>query len=88
MFSDNNSCASIPTISSMIHSDESQVCPWFDSSIRNIVTPVLGLSSMMLVFGFAVRWLGSSSGNLFEDSSNEEVSNQGGRWGHFKKGGF
>lgn len=87
MFSDNNSCASIPTISGMIHSEETEVCPWFSSSIRNIVTPVLGLSSMMLIFGFAVRWLGSSSGNLFEDSRHEEVSNQGGRWGHFRKGG-
>lgn len=87
MFSDNNSCASIPTIAGMIHSEETEVCPWFASTTRNVVTPVLGLSSMMLVFGFAVRWLGSSSGNLFEDSQHEEVSNQGGRWGHFKKGG-
>lgn len=87
MFSNNNSCANIPTIASMIHAENSQVCPWFDSTTRNIVTPVLGIASMMLVFGFAVRWLGSSSGNMFTDSANEEVSNQGGRWGHYKKGG-
>lgn len=87
LFTDSNQCASIPTIAGMIHSDETSVCPWFPSSVRNIATPVLGLASMMLVFGFAVRWLGSSSGNLFEDSRHEEVSNQGGRWGHFKKGG-
>lgn len=68
MFSDNNSCANIPTLAGMLHSNETQVCPWFDSSTRNIVTPVLGLFSMMLVFGFAVRWLGSSSGNFIEDS--------------------
>lgn len=68
MFSDNNSCASIPTIAGMIHSEETEVCPWFNSTLRNIVTPVLGLSSMMLVFGFAVRWLGSRSGNFIEDS--------------------
>lgn len=68
MFSDNNSCASIPNVAGMLHSTETEVCPWFDSSIRNIVTPVLGLSSMMLVFGFAVRWLGSRSGNFIEDS--------------------
>lgn len=72
LFTDNSSCASIPTIAGLIHSEETQVCPWFDSTVRNIVTPVLGLSSMMLVFGFAVRWLGSSSGNMFEDSGSIE----------------
>lgn len=87
LFSNNESCASIPTLASMLHSEETQVCPWFSSDVRNIVTPVLGLSSMMLVFGFVVRWLGSSSGNFFEDSKKEEVSNQGGQWGHFKKAG-
>ena len=64
----NDSCAQIPTLASMLHSNETEVCPWFDSSIRNITTPVLGLSSMMLVFGFVVRWLGSRSGNFIEDS--------------------
>ena len=64
----NDSCAQIPTLAGMLHSQETQVCPWFDSSIRNITTPVLGLSSMMLVFGFVVRWLGSRSGNFIEDS--------------------
>lgn len=68
LFTDNGSCVQIPTIAGMIHSEETQVCPWFDSNVRNIVTPVLGLSSMMLVFGFAVRWLGARSGNMFEDS--------------------
>lgn len=87
LFTDQNTCVDIPILSGMLHSEETRVCPWFDSNTRNIVTPVLGLASIMLVFGFAVRWLGSSSGNLFEDSSNEEVSNQGGRWGHFKRGG-
>ena len=64
----NDSCAQIPTLASMLHSQETEICPWFDSSVRNIVTPVLGLSSMMLVFGFVVRWLGSRFGNLIEDS--------------------
>lgn len=87
MFSDNNSCAQIPTIASMIHSEETQVCPWFDSTTRNIVTPVLGLAAMMLVFGFAVRWLGSSSGNMFEDSSSETLvpPRNSGTWGRRKK---
>ena len=68
LFSDNSTCASIPTLASMLHSTDTQVCPWFSSSVRNIVTPVLGLASIMLIFGFAVRWLGSSSGNFVEDS--------------------
>lgn len=68
LFTDQNSCAQIPTLAGMLHSVETQVCPWFDSTTRNIVTPVLGLSSMMLLFGFAVRWLGSRSGNFIEDS--------------------
>lgn len=86
LFSDQNSCAAIPTLSSMIHSEETSVCPWFDSTTRNIVTPVLGLASVMLVFGFAVRWLGSSSGNLFEDSSSEDLANvNGSGWRRFKK---
>lgn len=68
MFSDNSSCAQIPTISSMIHSQETQVCPFFSSSVRSTTTPVLSLVSMMLVFGFVVHWLGARSGNLFEDS--------------------
>lgn len=64
----NDSCAQIPTLAGMLHSNETQVCPWFDSTVRNITTPVLGLSSMMLVFGFVIRWLGSRSGNFIEDS--------------------
>lgn len=69
----NDSCANIPTLASMLHSNETQVCPWFDSSVRNITTPVLGLASMMLVFGFVVRWLGSRSGNFIEDSGGVDV---------------
>lgn len=68
LFSNQSSCAQIPTIAGMIHSNETQVCPWFSTTTRNIVTPVLGLASMMLVFGFVVRWLGARSGNLFSDS--------------------
>lgn len=74
LFSNNETCAQIPTLASLIHSEETQVCPWFDSNVRNILTPVLGLSSMMLIFGFAVRWLGSGSGNMFID---DDVSDTG-----------
>lgn len=75
LFTNSESCVQIPTLSGMLHSEETQVCPWFSSSTRAIVTPVLGLSAMMLVFGFAVRWLGSSSGNLFEDSEPHQAGN-------------
>lgn len=68
LFNSQESCVSIPILSSMLHSEETQVCPWFDSTTRSILTPVLSLSSVMLVFGFAVHWLGARSGNLFEDS--------------------
>jgi len=74
LFDTGDQCVDIPTLASMIHSNETRVCPWFNSSTRNIVTPVLGFSSMMLLFGFAVRWLGGSSGNFFEDSANETIA--------------
>ena len=72
LFTDNSSCANIPIIASMLNSEETTYCPWFSSDTRNILTPVLGLAAAMLVFGFFVRWLGSSSGNMFEDSGSIE----------------
>lgn len=70
LFTSQESCAQIPTLSEFLNSEETQVCPFFSSRIRSVVTPVLGLSAMMLVFGFAVRWLGARSGNFFEDSGS------------------
>lgn len=67
LFTDSNSCVNIPIIAGMIHSEETHICPWFDSGTRAILTPVIGLSSMMLLFGFVIHWLGARSGNLFED---------------------
>lgn len=87
LFTNGQSCASIPIIAGMLHAESDEYCSWFPSSVRSVLTPVFSLASVMLLFGFIVRWLGSSSGNFFEDSKSEEVSNQGGRWGHFKRGG-
>lgn len=86
MFGDNSQCVSIPILAGMLHADNSTYCPWFDSSVRNILTPVLSFASVMLIFGFAVRWLGSSSGNFFEDSKDETLSNiNRSGWRRFKK---
>lgn len=73
LFTDGNDCVDIPIIAGMLGSTETQYCSWFPASVKNILTPVLGLSSLMLVFGFAVRWLGSSSGNLFEDAGSHDA---------------
>lgn len=82
LFTSGENCASIPIIAGMLHTDQTTYCSWFPSSVKNVLTPVFGLSSVMLVFGFAVHWLGSSSGNMFEDSGTHE-------WGklRFGKGG-
>lgn len=72
MFTESNTCANIPIIAGMLHAEESTYCSWFSSETRGILTPVLGIAGMMLVFGFAVRWLGASSGNMFEDSGHIE----------------
>lgn len=75
LFNNQDSCVHIPIIAGMIHSESDEVCPWFPATVRNIATPVLGIASMMLIFGFAVRWLGSSSGNMFEDSGGVDTDN-------------
>lgn len=81
MFANSDSCVNIPILSGLLHSNSSQVCPFFDSNVRNILTPVFTLSSMMLVFGFAVRWLGSGSGNMFTD----DIKDTGGNYSLFNK---
>lgn len=75
MFTDNSECASIPTIAGMLNSEDDEYCPWFDSSTRSVLTPVLSIASIMLLFGFLVRWLSSSSGNMFEDQTTHKWGN-------------
>lgn len=74
-FTSGDDCVNIPTIAGMLNSEETTYCPWFSANTRGILTPVLSIVSIMLLFGFIVRWLGSSSGNFFEDSQGEELSN-------------
>ena len=67
MFTDGGSCVSIPTIASMVGSDNTQFCPWFPASVRNVLTPVIGLSSSIILFGFIISWLtGSTRGSVEE----------------------
>jgi len=56
-----NQCVSIPTLASMVGSEETQYCSWFSQSTRSILTPAFGIVSIMLLFGFVVRWLGGSN---------------------------
>lgn len=55
-------CVSIPTIASWLHVDNPQVCPWFPDSVRSVLTPVISIASIMLLFGFVVKWLRSGDG--------------------------
>ena len=83
LFTNASNCASIPIIAGMLGSSNSTYCPWFPSSVRSVLTPVFGIASTMLVFGFLVRWLSSSSGNMFEDQTTHKWGNtqikQGGK---------
>lgn len=60
LFKSPNSCAIIPTLARWVHSDTSTVCTWWSSDVTTVLTPVFGLASMMIVFGFLVSWLGGS----------------------------
>lgn len=61
LFKSHSSCVSIPTLASWVHSDVSVVCSWWSPSVVSVLTPVFGLFSMMIVFGFLVSWLGGGS---------------------------
>lgn len=59
LFSPATSCSSVPTIANWLGTDQTTYCSWWPSSVRTVLTPVFGISSIMLLFGFVVRWLGS-----------------------------
>lgn len=73
LFNNQDACVNIPIIAGMLHAENSTVCPWFDSSVRAIATPVLGLASVMLLLGFFIRWLSGSSGNMFIDNDIKDT---------------
>lgn len=66
-----NSCSvSIPILSSWIHAPSSTYSSWWCANdtmtnIKNTLTPVFGIASMMLLFGFVVRWLSHNSGDIY-----------------------
>lgn len=60
-----NQCVEIPTLAGLVNSEDSTYCSWFPNSVRSIFTPVFGIASIMLLFGFVVRWLGGSNVTLF-----------------------
>lgn len=68
MFDPGSNCAQIPTLAGMLHSEETEVCSFFSDNTRAVLTPVFTIASMMLIFGFTIRWLGARSGNFIEDS--------------------
>lgn len=61
-------CVSIPNLSSMLHSEETQVCsPWRGTNIRSILTPIVTGVFSLLLFGFVVRWLKHGSTREFDN---------------------
>lgn len=51
-----DSCpVSIPTIASMLGSNQTTYPCWFSSSTRSILTPVIGIFASVVLFGFVVR---------------------------------
>lgn len=63
LFKTGNTCANVPIIAGMLHAPSSVYCSWFSSSTRNIITPVMSISSLMLIFGYFIRWLSGHSGD-------------------------
>lgn len=61
LFKTGDDCVDIPIIAGMLNSPSSRYCSWFPVSVRSILTPVLGISGTMLIFGFFVSWLKNSS---------------------------
>lgn len=53
-------CTNIPTIAGWVGSEDTTYCSWWPQSIRATLTPVFSIASMMLLFGFVMRWLGGS----------------------------
>ena len=61
----NQQCVDIPIIGSWLGSgSNSRYCSWWSSDIRDVLTPIFATSSMMLLFGFIMKWLRSDSSKI------------------------
>lgn len=53
-----NQCVNIPVIAGMLGlSSFTSYCSWWGSGVRNILTPVFNVASMILLGGFIIHWL-------------------------------
>lgn len=68
-FTDNN-CVDIPIIAGMLHAPSSHYCTWWSSSVRNVLTPVISMASLMVITGFIMSWLYERSTVLAINNSN------------------
>lgn len=73
MFSDSSACHHIPIVAGMLNVADDEYCPWFPATVRQILTPVVSISATMLLFGFFVRFLKSSSGNDTIDTGGRNL---------------
>lgn len=55
-------CTNISTLANWLHSEQTVYCSWWPHSIRATLTPVFSIASMMILWGFVMRWLGGSEG--------------------------
>lgn len=65
-------CTSIPTIASWLHSEDTTYCSWWPQSIRATLTPVFSIAAAMVLFGFFMSWLGSTSTGLDKSTNIHE----------------
>lgn len=74
-----NQCVDIPIVAEFVGSEETQYCSWFPQSVRSILTPAFGIGSIMILFGFIVRWLNSSHADgTIDNGWNADFYSKGG----------
>lgn len=62
-FTDSTNCVSIPIIGGMLHNPNAQYCSWWSADVRNVLTPVFSLASLMIITGLIIHWLKGYNGN-------------------------
>lgn len=64
----NSQCVNIPIIAGMLSVNNTQYCSWWGGNIRQILTPVFTISSVILLFGFVIHWLRDGDRPIFNSS--------------------